>query len=182
MTLCGFFIHKKLFFLGAFPDEIRTCDCCGTSTLELKCPFSLENVNNSISSLLYLEVIDGKLKLIEEHNYFYQLQLQMLCRETKFADFFVWSPRVEEGVYHKERILHMWDNYQTVIFFFLSINYSWVIREILHNQRGAQERTAATSRCRADTSKCSWCDKFCSYQWRYYSVNNFLLFTPVDVL
>jgi len=77
----------------------------------------------------YLEATsDGRLKLAEEHayGYFYQIQLQMLCTNTKFADFFVWSPRVDDGVYHLERVRRNATVCETIIrgslkFFFESV-------------------------------------------------------------
>jgi hypothetical protein len=98
--MCGFFVCKKLQYLGASPDGIVECTCCGKGVLELKCPFCLGDVSNDITCLPYLsQDSEGVLKLIEEHDYYYQVQLQMLCSETKYADFFVWSPRVANGMY-----------------------------------------------------------------------------------
>jgi len=28
----------------------------------------------------------------------------MMCTKTKYADFFVWCPRVDDGIFHVERI------------------------------------------------------------------------------
>ena len=35
----GFFINPDCPFLGASADSFTSCKCCGTSTLEVKCPF-----------------------------------------------------------------------------------------------------------------------------------------------
>jgi hypothetical protein len=35
----GFAINSQHPFLGATPDGIISCDCCGKGALEIKCPF-----------------------------------------------------------------------------------------------------------------------------------------------
>lgn len=37
-TKTGFFINPNVPFLGASPDAIVSCDCCGFSVIEVKCP------------------------------------------------------------------------------------------------------------------------------------------------
>ena len=98
---CGLFIHKTVQFLAASPDGIIECDCCGRGVLELKCPFCIKDDDATVSILKYLtQKTSDNLKLKEEHLYYYQCQAQMLCTQTEFADFFVWSPNSS----HLERI------------------------------------------------------------------------------
>ncbi|KAL3855108.1 hypothetical protein ACJMK2_014337 [Sinanodonta woodiana] len=49
-------------FMGAKPDCVASCDCCGEMLLEIKCPFCAKDspVSNSVSCL---ETVDGQLKL-----------------------------------------------------------------------------------------------------------------------
>lgn len=35
----GFFIFMERPYIGASPDPIVTCECCGMGTVEVKCPF-----------------------------------------------------------------------------------------------------------------------------------------------
>ena len=35
---------------------------------------------------------DGTFMLRESHRYYYQVQLEMYCTDTKYCDFFVWTP------------------------------------------------------------------------------------------
>ena len=64
--------------LGASPDGIISCDCCGIGTLEIKCPYCSQNsrpvtaTNNDNMKCLkhnYGEI----LKLKEDNAYFYQV-------------------------------------------------------------------------------------------------------------
>lgn len=101
MTRCGFSIHKVFQVVGASPDGLTACNCCGLGVLELKCPLCLEE--GDLSSTNYLKMNDcGKLQLIVEHPYYYQCQMQMICTGRQFADFFVWSTKKEN--WHLERI------------------------------------------------------------------------------
>jgi len=94
------FICEKVQYLAATPDGIVECDCCGAGVLELKCPYCLSSLQSDLEDVPYLR--DGH--LIQEHDYFYQVQTQLMCMKLKYGDFFVWSPRVQEGVYHLERM------------------------------------------------------------------------------
>ena len=35
----GLFLHPSYSFMGATPDGIVYCSCCGSGTLEIKCPY-----------------------------------------------------------------------------------------------------------------------------------------------
>lgn len=39
----GFFINPSVPFLGASPDGLVSCDCCGVSVIEVKCPFCVKS-------------------------------------------------------------------------------------------------------------------------------------------
>ena len=118
----GLFVCSTLPYLAASPDGIVECECCERRVLELKCPYCLEPEEKTIVDVPYLK--NGHLD--EDHNYFYQMQTQMICTKTRYADFFVWSPRVDEGVYHFERIARNINVCEVIIrrsykFFFESI-------------------------------------------------------------
>ena len=38
----GLFVKMDLPYIGAGPDAIGTCDCCGTFIVECKCPYSIK--------------------------------------------------------------------------------------------------------------------------------------------
>jgi hypothetical protein len=86
----GFFIHEELNFLGATPDAIAVCDCCPRRAVEVKCPYSVAQEGKSLWTLDYVDNVSLQLK--ENHIYFYQIQLQMLCAGVEFCDFIVWTP------------------------------------------------------------------------------------------
>ena len=82
-------IHPRSPYLGASPDGVVTCSCCGTGAVEVKCPFSCTEESFSEaagSSAFYSEsVSDESFNLKETHSYFYQLQLQMCLCDVKYG-------------------------------------------------------------------------------------------------
>ncbi|XP_060594190.1 uncharacterized protein LOC132748587 [Ruditapes philippinarum] len=83
----GLWINPKYPFIGASPDGLVSCDCCGEGVVEIKCPYCAKGKKLSEAKLNYLS--EGKLK--ENHRYFYQVQTQLIVTEREFCDFVVWS-------------------------------------------------------------------------------------------
>lgn len=109
---CGIFIDKKLPFLAASPDIIMECDCCGRSTVEIKCPFRLSKRSQlskvqSLSDLNYL-VFDGQcFQLNPDHEYFLQVLAQVHICDVSQGFFYVWSKN-EQICIKLERNETMW--------------------------------------------------------------------------
>ena len=85
----GLVISEDKQFIGASPDGIVTCDCCGQATLEIKCPYSCRD--NVLQDLDYLVVNDCVKTLKKDHDYFYQIQTQLGCTGMERAYFVVWT-------------------------------------------------------------------------------------------
>lgn len=99
----GFVINPELPHIGATPDGIVHCDCCGDGVVEVKCPFCAHDsisLKECVDGRFCLEESNGKLQLKHSHAYFFQVQTQMLVCNKEFADFVVWS----ENDVHTERI------------------------------------------------------------------------------
>ena len=87
----GLCVSKVLPFSGASPDGLVQCTCCGHGTLEIKCPYSCQNMKCEEKALDPSFCLDKEtLILKKEHPYFYQVQLQMLLTNTKYCDFVLW--------------------------------------------------------------------------------------------
>ena len=102
----GLFVDHLDPFLGASPDEIAQCVCCGRGVVEVKCPFCFkddlpEDDNNS----------EGTWKLKTDHSYYYQVQLQLHVCDVVYADFVVWTNKgtVTEDKYFLTVKLTMYD-------------------------------------------------------------------------
>lgn len=93
---CGLIISLKNPMIGASSDALIRCDCCGEGCVEVKCPFRLKDTTIDFKDLLnlknsFLQVNeDRKIVVNPNHEYYYQIQLQMYCAETQYCDFVVW--------------------------------------------------------------------------------------------
>ena len=89
-------INPKYPHIGASLDSIVECKCCGIRCLEIKGPYF--NRGDSIPQVLgkksYLHKnAEGKVQLMSNHSYYYQIQTQLLFTGFKFCDFFVWTEK-----------------------------------------------------------------------------------------
>ena len=62
-------------FLGATPDGVISCDCCGNGVVEIKCPYcckqkDLITVAVEDSGLLLYEDEEGAIELKQSHQYY----------------------------------------------------------------------------------------------------------------
>ena len=78
--------------IGVSPDGLVSCSCHDPGILEIKCPWSSRD--QTIDHLVdggnsFLEKVDGKISLSRKHQYYYQVQCQMLCTKRLWCDFFV---------------------------------------------------------------------------------------------
>ena len=102
-TPSGLHINPQWPHLGASPDGLISCKCCGDGLLEIKCPYKYKDTNPD-------EVIDkafclqpnqsGGMSLSTTHHYYYQVQGQLGICKRDYCDFVCWT---EKGM-HIERI------------------------------------------------------------------------------
>ena len=81
-------------YFGASPDGLVECSCCGTGTIEIKCPYKFRSKNLMEAAQdpkFYLETVGGQLRLKTSHNYFCQIQGQMAISGKTFCNFVVWT-------------------------------------------------------------------------------------------
>lgn len=90
----GLHINPKWPFMGATPDGIVYCKCCGKGVCEIKCPYSHRNTTicEAVSSKDFcLERNGTDYCLKKTHAYYYQVQMQMFITGTDYCDFIVWT-------------------------------------------------------------------------------------------
>ena len=90
----GLVINPKWPFIGASPDGIVSCQCCGKGTLELKCPFCHkgETIEDAVSldkNFCLKSTANGKYELDVTHTYYYQVQTQLFVLDVDYCDFCV---------------------------------------------------------------------------------------------
>lgn len=89
----GFFIDPERPYLGASPDSIVTCKCCGKGVLEVKCPHCVKDglpEGNDVPGFCMTKNNDTW-TLKRNHPYYYQIQLQMSVCGVNYGDFIVWT-------------------------------------------------------------------------------------------
>lgn len=93
---CGLVVNHNLPFLGATPDA-KVCYKGITGIIEVKCPYSARDlkIDNACTDLpdFCLEIKDGVKSLKKTHNYFYQVQGQLLITGVTFCDFVVFTKK-----------------------------------------------------------------------------------------
>ena len=100
ISVSGLVINTQYPHLGASPDGVTMCECCGKGVVELKCPYSARDYTVHESALDYVEYAADSIRLKKEHSYFYQVQTQIFLCQAQFAHFAVWTPK---GI-HIERV------------------------------------------------------------------------------
>ena len=90
----GLHINPKWPFMGASPDGLVDCNCCGKGICEIKYPYSLRyaTMTDALGSKAFcLEECDTTLTLKKKHAYYYQVQMQLLITDADYCDFIVWT-------------------------------------------------------------------------------------------
>ncbi len=99
----GLCINPSFPYIGASPDAIMLCDCCGKRAVEIKCPFCKKNEDLIVASedkKFYLKKdSNGDLKLDHNHAYYFQVQTQLGVCSLDSAYFVVWT---EEDLHQEE--------------------------------------------------------------------------------
>ena len=84
---CGLFVCSEHPFLASSPD--RLVDINGI--VEVKCPFVSKDRPITTVTVPYLKLRDDELCLDQNHDYYYQIQGQLLCTGRQFCDFVVFT-------------------------------------------------------------------------------------------
>lgn len=89
----GLYLHC-VGYVGASPDGVLSCDCCGKSLVEIKCPFTLaaSNPNHDFEKTRFMKKWGEKITLNRNHKYYTQVQVQMGVTNIHKTHFIVWSP------------------------------------------------------------------------------------------
>ena len=101
-TLSGLWINPLYPHLGASPDGITRCDCCGEGILEIKCPFSAKEVHPDNLKSHTCAFITDTGHINHKHRYYTQVQGQLMITNKIFCDFFIWTPKGNKTI----RIYH----------------------------------------------------------------------------
>uniref|UniRef100_A0A8C6NJ99 YqaJ viral recombinase domain-containing protein n=1 Tax=Nothobranchius furzeri TaxID=105023 RepID=A0A8C6NJ99_NOTFU len=93
---CGFIINPSFPELGATPDALVYCGCCGKGCVEIKCPYTHHNhklLQAGEDDTFCLTLTDGIAELKQTHKYYKQVQTQIFVTTSEFCDFVVWTTK-----------------------------------------------------------------------------------------
>lgn len=97
VTPCGFFVDREASYIGASPDALVECTCCGLGVVEIKCPWCAKDVESLVDTVeqrgkkfCLQKTQSGSLELSRGHPYYMQCQLQMHVTRRLYCDFVVW--------------------------------------------------------------------------------------------
>ncbi|CAG2201964.1 unnamed protein product [Mytilus edulis] len=94
ITECGIFLDKDMTYLGASPDILVDCACCGSGVVEIKCPLVQKCgkcttfCSCCVPDYLY---VDGTRYSLKKHKYYGQIQGQLAITGRKYCDFFIYT-------------------------------------------------------------------------------------------
>ena len=87
----GLVINTSWPHLGASPDGIRYCECCGKRVVEIKSLFSKRNLPPHIAASDYIIKVNGKYQLKTETRWHYQIQGELATTCLKNADLIIYT-------------------------------------------------------------------------------------------
>ena len=88
----GLVLSTEHRYLGASPDAVVSCNCCGKGVAEFKVTWfhrekSVDEFAKIPGTCLHFQ--HDRLQLKRSHEYFYQVQMQMLILHVKYAGFYL---------------------------------------------------------------------------------------------
>ncbi|XP_038063170.1 uncharacterized protein LOC119733878 [Patiria miniata] len=87
---CGIHVCMEIPYLACSPDGLVDDD----RIIEVKCPYTCKDSAVTPTSVPYLFMdSSGKMALKHSHNYYYQVQGNLLCTKRKWCDFVVWTTK-----------------------------------------------------------------------------------------
>ena len=91
-TKSGLHLSMDSSFLGASPDGIIKCTCCGIGVLEIKCPFNFRYDDNFEQMLKQKECcLTEEFTLKQNDKYYSQVQMHMYVCDVNYCDFVLWN-------------------------------------------------------------------------------------------
>ena len=169
----GLCVNPSFPHLGASPDGLISCNCCGNGVLEIKCPYSVRHTTPDQAS--YLLSTDDGYKLSEKHDYYYQIQGQLGILQRQRCDFVCWTPHgihIEQIIYDPSFFSNICCKLQS--FFVLVVLPRVLCGAEKENTCHPSETTGVFCYCRkGEVGKMVLCDNpSCKYGWFHFSCIN----------
>ena len=142
VTSCGLFVLADTPYIGASPDGLVTCACCGNGLVEIKCPSSISHTEPAVTNLNYLEEKqDGTIGLKHTDRYYSQIQAEMAVSHRIWCDLFVYTRHgnfIERIVFDEKR----WESLLKNAKYFMT---HYLAKELLSTVQNTEVTTPASS-------------------------------------
>ncbi|XP_021342823.1 uncharacterized protein LOC110443137 [Mizuhopecten yessoensis] len=185
----GFVVKPAHPFLGASPDGIVSCQCCGKGTVEIKCPYKHRDITVQEAAIKDKDFcLDATLKLKKKHRYFTQIQMQMFVTNCHYTDFVVYTKCQPAASMVIVRVLADDDFISTLIETCEDFVKTFVIRELItrHFENEPVQNKNNKVMSKDDAQTATWCicsepeygrmikcdDNECPYEWFHYRCVN----------
>ena len=163
---CGIFIDENCIFLGASPDLLVSCSCCGKGMLEVKCPLIPECTKCPgfcICNLPeYIVNVNGVFNVKKNHKYYVQVQGQLAVTKRLWCDLYIYTCN---GALESRIVFNQSEYNKSLLpnlnFFF----EKYIVPELLHKhlKSSLQECQTSVVTASVDTNKyryfCPICNK-----------------------
>ena len=168
----GLYINSDTPYIGASPDGIVKCDCHEPRALEIKCPFAYANgiINWETDKKFVLDK-DGNIK--EKHQYYIQIQVQMLLTGYNSCDLIIYSPKSNGST---SKIVNVPRNEETIQQFLQKakrVFFDKILPEIVSRKNDPALENERTQYCicrRPSFGLMVACDgRNCAWKWFHYS-------------
>lgn len=97
LQLCGLFVDKDHPFLGASPDGLVKCKCCGEGLIEVKCSFMYKDVTpREAGADTHYHIYNdenGDVRLKPGSSWYTQIQGQLGISGRKWCDFIIFTKK-----------------------------------------------------------------------------------------
>jgi hypothetical protein len=111
---CGLHVNVQYPYLGASPDGLVACSCCGEGLLEIKCAYTHrhDTPQDAAKTLRSFSQVDGSttLKADIDSPFYVQIQGQLAITGRKWCDFVFHTTK---GIYYQRVVSdrQFWENY-----------------------------------------------------------------------
>ena len=79
----GLVLDETMPYIGASPDPLMPCLCCGKACIKMKCSYSINYTEQNEQNLDYLYKDGDTITLKQNHKYFTQCFMQMRLQKPK---------------------------------------------------------------------------------------------------
>ena len=142
---CGLLISSEYPFVGASPDAISLCACCGQKILEIKCPYCVRDglpISGEMDRRDFCMSYDQRWNLKKDHAYYFQVQAQLNVWGLEEGVFVLWTNQDIVTEHIRRDTVFFQEQLESVRHFFITgvlpeLVGKWLSRKPVESSRGS---------------------------------------------